>query len=76
MATFDVRLTVTVSDPAALWRKARDYLRSVGTKGHVGFLIGTENNPKIGGCLAMLLDRSENLDGAEVMQHEVEELED
>ena len=77
MALYSVDLTVEVTDPAALWRKARDYMAGTGSDGQtIRVIIGSARWPNVGACLAMLLDCSENLDGAEVQQHEVEEIGD
>lgn len=70
---FTITLTCSVNDPQALWMKARDYMVAADLTSHVE-LIGTERDPDVGACLAMLLDRSEHLDGAEVEQHEIEEI--
>ena len=75
MNLWTVDLTVSVFDRPALWRKARDYMLGMGSDMEsVKVIIGTEAEPDVGGCLAMLLDRSELLDGAEVEQHEVSEI--
>jgi hypothetical protein len=75
MVVYEVKLITTVSDPKALWRKAADYLlvtKSVTSIVELRELIGTKARPDISNCLAMLLDRNEYLDGAEIDHHVVD----
>lgn len=74
--TFDISLYVSVNDPAALWVKAKEYLVGAGSMepdATTDTIIGSEQEPNVGACLAVLLDRSEHLDGAETEGHSVEE---
>jgi len=72
-----LKLDVKVSDPQALWDTARDYLHALDCHGDVAVTIGSREDPNLGACCAMLLDRSEHLGaGAEVMQHEIEDCAD
>ena len=66
-----VSLVVEVNDPAALWDKAARYMADTGWSSVCApsdrdGVIGTRDRPDLGACLQMLLDRSENLDGAEI----------
>ena len=75
-AVFNITLTVSVSDPQALWTKAKDHLLSTDPNFGSAYLeqiIGTQTEPDAGACLTMLLDRSEHLDGAEIEHTEIEE---
>lgn len=70
-ANWTVEIDVKVSDQRALWRKARDYLADIygaTEEAAANSLIGTEDDPDVGACLQMLLDRSEFLDGAEIQE--------
>jgi hypothetical protein len=65
-ANVRVCLEVTVSDPLRLWLKAAVYLRGQYDGDGTVDILGSPADPDIGACLIMLLDRSENLDGAEI----------
>lgn len=72
-----VTITCRVFDAEALWAKARDHLVDCGNlePGADGdSVIGTRDDPDLGACLIMLLDRSENLDGASIEDSTAEEV--
>lgn len=68
MTIISLTLDVEVSEPSALWACAARYLATQGEMSPET-LIGSESAPRLGACLAMLLDRSEFLAGAEILQH-------
>lgn len=64
-----VNITCRVTDPQALWTKARDHLvecNNLEPDSEGDDVIGTRDDPDVPNCLIMLLDRSENLAGAEI----------
>jgi hypothetical protein len=64
---WNLSIDVRVSDRAELWRLARDYLIDCNSweEGQErDDVIGSEDDPDVGGCLIMLLDRSEHLGNA------------
>jgi hypothetical protein len=75
MSRWTLTLDISVHDAHALRRAAETYLlasdQSLAPEDTLD-LLGFPDEPNIGACLAMLLDRSELLDGAEIEQHSVE----
>jgi hypothetical protein len=69
-----ITIECTVYDPQALWDKAHAYMieggliDGSGDAELIAMNIGTREAPNVGGCLQMLLDRSEFLDGADIEQ--------
>lgn len=60
-----ITLSVEVNDPRALWDAARALLHKE-SPGATPEMLGFRSDPDVGACLQMLLDRSENLAGAEI----------
>lgn len=77
MSRIDVTISCRVFDPQALWDKA--HARAV-IEGHdgesVGVCLGTRDAPDMGGCLQMIFDRFDLLDGAEIEGSESQITED
>lgn len=78
MSLHDVTISVRVMDPRALWEAAATYLRSIGyaADDDLEDALGPRNNPNVGGCLIMVLDRSEHLEGAEIENSSADEIEE
>lgn len=68
-AYIDVTISCKVWDAQALWEKACAYLKGENLEPDT---IGTRDNPDVGACLIMLLDRSEHLDGADIEESSTE----
>lgn len=76
MAIITISLDVEVTVPQLVWDKALDLIvNEQKADDQAGFesMCGTRERPKLGPCLAMLLDRSEHLGGgAQIQQHTIE----